>query len=138
VALGDVLFDRVDDVEGADDVVGLGEDGMAAVDHREGRAALFAVMDDRVGLEVAHDAADERVVGQIADRNLNRLAAGFAPRGDAVLQRANRDEAFGAAFEVPKTPAEIIDDANFVAAPGQIHRLRPSEVAVPTSYNHPH
>ena len=138
VALRHVLANGVNGVERADEIVDLGEHGMAPIDHRKWRAALLAVVDDCVGLEIANDGADERVVGQIADRGLDSLAGRFAPRRDPVLQRANRNQALGSAFEVPLTAAEVVHDAYLVAALRQVHRLRPSEVAVPASYNHPH
>src|SRR4029077_4628299 len=92
----------------------------------------------RVGLEVADDGADEIVIGQVADRGFNRIAGELAPRGDALLERENRNQAVGAAFEVPERPVEVFHNQNIVAAFREIHSLRPSEISVPTSYNHPH
>ena len=51
VAVGGELADGEEHVEGADDVVDLGEDGVLAVDHRVGRGALLGEVHDGVGLE---------------------------------------------------------------------------------------
>src|SRR5208282_953594 len=138
VALRHMLANRVNGVERTDQIIDLGEHRMAPIDHRKWRAALLAVVDDCVGFEIANHGADKRVVGQIADRRLYRLAALFAPRRHPVLQRSNRNQAVGPAFQIPQAPIEVVHHAYFVAALGQVHRLRPSEVAVPTRYNHPH
>src|SRR6266436_1719908 len=111
---------------------------MMPIDHRERRAPLLSVMDNRLGLEVANHAADEIVIGQVADREFNSIAGKLAPRGDALLEREDRNQAVGAAFEVPQAPIEVVDHADSVAPFREIHRLRPTEISIPTRYNHPH
>jgi len=66
VAVGGVLGNSVEDVEGANDVVVLGEDGALAVQHGVRRAALLAEVDGGVGEEVGPGGGEELVVGHVA------------------------------------------------------------------------
>src|SRR5579885_2950237 len=136
--IGTVLLDRVEQVEVADKVVYLCEHRVAPIDHRKRRAALFAVMNDRVGPEFSDYGIDEGVVGEVADRGFDDEAGRLLPYRDPFLQRADRDEGIGSAFEVPRAAREIVHDADIVPPLRQVHRLGPSEVSVPSCHNHPH
>ena len=52
VALRRELANRKEQVQRADDVVDLGEDGVLAVDHRVGGSPLLGEMDDRIRAHV--------------------------------------------------------------------------------------
>jgi len=111
---------------------------MTPIDHREWRAALLAIVNDRPRLEITNERVDEMVVGEISDCGLGGLAGLVEPNRDPLLKRTNRHQRISSALEVPSAAAKVIDHAYFITPPGEVHRLRPSKVAVAARYNHPH
>ena len=75
------LLDGEHDVDVADDVVVLREHGALAVDHAVGRAALLAEVHDRVGAEAGDGLREELPVADVADLQVDLLAADLAPPG---------------------------------------------------------
>ena len=65
------LLHGIEQVQGADDVVGLGEDGMLAVDHGIWGAALFAKMDDGLRHESGHNFCKKIIILDIPNVTLN-------------------------------------------------------------------
>ncbi len=55
--------DRIEQVQGADDIVHLCVDGVLAVDHRVRRGSLLGEVDNRLGRELTDGLLDEHVVG---------------------------------------------------------------------------
>ena len=68
MAIGLIFAESEEQIERADDIVDLGEDGVLAVDHRVGSRALLGKMNDRLGLEFLDHGGEEFVVGHIARR----------------------------------------------------------------------
>ncbi len=67
VGVGDVVADREEDVEVADDVRVLGLGGALAGEHRVGRRGLLAVVDDRLGAGLGDHLFEEVAVLDRAD-----------------------------------------------------------------------
>ena len=123
--------DRVDHVQRVDDVVRLGEDGVLAVLHRVGRAGHLAVVHDRLGLELAEQPLGDVPFGEVALGEPDLLAGDVLPGGDAVGQPGgDRREGVRAGFLVRAATQVVVDDVDLVAALGEPHRGRPSEVPV--------
>ena len=72
-------LDGKEDIDGADDVVVLSEDGAGAVDHRVRRRALLAEMHHRIGLEALKRLRQELKVADVADLQLDVLSTDLAP-----------------------------------------------------------
>src|SRR5580704_7386217 len=66
VAIGLQFPQGEEKIQGADYVVDLGVNGVAAVNHGVGGGALFGEMDDRLGLEIFDYVAEEFEVADIA------------------------------------------------------------------------
>ena len=98
------LGDRVEQVQGTDDVVHLGVDGVRTVDHRVRRRSLLGEVDDRVGLEFTHRLVDEDVVCEVADERLDRVARNLLPSRHPPLELTDRDQAVDAHLVVVLAP----------------------------------
>ena len=85
VAVGDVVADREEQVEGADHVGVLGLDRALARDHRVGRRGLLAVVDDRLGAGLGDHLVEEVAVLDRAD-----VAADLARRRSRARPRSAR------------------------------------------------
>ena len=66
-----VLAHRPKNVQGSCNVIHLGHDAAALVDHGERGRGLLTEMDNGLGLEVAQHVADKVVFAQIADQQRN-------------------------------------------------------------------
>jgi hypothetical protein len=79
----------------------------------------------------------ERVgVGEVHVAPFDVALALIAPALGATLHRRDRDQRRGAALEIPSTAHEVVHGDDPVALIGQVHRLRPPEVAVPAEHDH--
>src|SRR3712207_6139483 len=67
LAIGAIIGNGVDHVERTNDVVDLGEDSMAAINHRVGRRALLAVVDDSIWLKATYHRFNKGVIHQVAN-----------------------------------------------------------------------
>ena len=138
VGLGGQVLHGEQDVQRAHDVVDLGDHGVPARQHRERRGAVFGVVDDGLGFEAPEDVLDELPLGDVADERLDGALPEGGPRGDAVLQRGDRDERVRPDLVVPQPPVEAVGHRHVVAAAGQMHRGRPPQIAVTAQYEDPH
>ena len=132
VRLGADVADGEQDVEVADDVVRLGVRRVPDVDHRIRRRRLLAVVDDRVGPDVADHRFDEAVVDQVADRQSDVEPGDLAPRADPFLEGRDGEERPDADLEFPLALGEVVDEVDRVAGLRQGHGGRPAQVAVAT------
>jgi hypothetical protein len=74
----------VEQVQRTDHVVGLGENGMLAVDHRIRGAALLAEMNDRIGSEPGHDVRQEIIVLDVSNVDFDLATGQPFPQCDAL------------------------------------------------------
>ena len=123
---GRQLANREQQVERADDVVDLGEDGVLPIDHRVGRGALLGEVHDRVGPLALDDRGQELVVGDVAGIGLDVAAAQPLPRPQPLGQGANRRQRLNAELEVPLPPDEAVDDRDRDAPAGTDRGRSPS------------
>src|SRR5208282_5036697 len=72
-------------VESANNVVNLREDGTLVVHHRVGGRWLFAIMDDGVGFEGLQRLVNKIILTEIAGESLDFLAGDFLPRADPLV-----------------------------------------------------
>ena len=126
------LADRVHHVEGADDVVGLRVDRVAAVDHGVRRGALLGEVDHRVGGELAEGVVDELGVAQVAGVARELGAADLAPGLHPRAHRLDRHQAARPELVVVLTANAVVEDSDVMSASRQVHRGGPAEVAVST------
>ncbi len=77
-------LDGKEDVDGADDVVVLREDGAVAVDHRVGRRPLLAKVHHRVRLERIEGLREELKVADVAHLQIDVLPRDLAPPGPST------------------------------------------------------
>ncbi len=72
----------------------------------------------------------KRVVGQVADMELDVVLGDLAPGPDAFMQGRDVEEGPNAQLELPLALGEVVDDGHAMACPRERHRRRPAEVAV--------
>src|SRR6185437_10552267 len=130
VAVGQVGLHGPNEVQGADHVVGLAEDGAVHVHHRVGRGGLFAIVDDGIGAERLQHVGDNAVVAQIADEQLDAVAGYLLPVAHPVVQGADGQQGLNIQFHFPAAFAEVIEHGDLVTALGKVHGGGPTEVAV--------
>jgi len=111
-------------------------DRVLAVDHRERRRALLGEMHDCVRLGGRDQLCQSVGVGEVHVAPLDAVLALFAPALDPPLHGRDRDQRRGAALEIPPATDEVVDGDDPVALIGQMHRLRPAEIAVPAEHDH--
>ena len=75
-------------------------------------------------------------VGEIDESPFDVASTQFTPAFDTTLHGRDRDERRGAALEIPATANEIVHRDDSVALAGQVHRLRPAEIAVRAEHDH--
>src|ERR1700722_48669 len=93
-------------------------------------------MHHRIRLRGGDELGERIGVGEIDVAPLDVALALFTPALDASLHRRDRDQRRRAAFEVPAATHEIVDGDDLVSLAGEVHRLRPSEIAVSTEHDH--
>jgi hypothetical protein len=107
-----------------------------AIDHGEGRGPLLGEVHDSVRF-CGRDQLCERIsIGEIDISPFDLAATLLAPALDAPFHRRNRNERRRAALEIPAAANEVVDGDHPVSLAGQVHRLRPPEVAVRTEHDH--
>src|ERR1022692_4106494 len=132
------LGDRVQHVEVADHVVGLGVDRVLPVNHGVRRGALLGEVNPRVGPEVLHYVVGKRRVHQVADVGLDVFAGVLPPHRNAGLQGLDGNQAVNAELVVIPSTGEIVRHRDVVAARREVQRGRPPEIAVPAQHQDPH
>src|SRR5215210_2519507 len=125
VAVGHVLVYGEEHVQVADNVVVLGVDGMAPVDHRVGRRPLLGEVHDGLGMVALHDVGDELPVQEVAELEPEGLPANLAPRPNPVLYVRDRGQTRGAELVVDGPPDAVVHDHDLVADVGKVQRGRP-------------
>ncbi len=139
VRVGGDLGHRVQDVQRVDDVVRLREHGVLPVDHRVRGARHLAVVDDRLGPELAEQALDDAPVGQVALGDADLQTRDLSERLGPGRQRgADRGERIRPGLVVGTPPQVVVDRVHLVARAGEVHRGRPPEVAVAAEDQDPH
>jgi len=86
VTLRDQFADGVEQVERADDVVHLGEDGVAPVDHGVRRRPLLGEVYERLGPETFQELVHIALVGQVADGYPGLAPGELLPPSHTVFQ----------------------------------------------------
>jgi hypothetical protein len=138
VDVGVDLGDRVQEIQGADDVVGLGVDGVRLVDHGVGCGALLGEVHDGVGGEGADGVGGELGVAQVSDVTGDVLAGQLRPRGQPDRQGLDRHQALDPELLVVATAGEVVDNADLVAGRRQVQCCGPAEIAVRPEDQDPH
>ena len=132
MAVGLELAEGEEEIERADDVVHLGEDGVLAVDHRIGRGALLGKMDHGVGAHGFDGGSEKIVVGDIAGKLVDVLAGQLAPDAQAFGQGLNGGQSLNAQFMVPLAAGKIVDNRDRMTFLRQIQGSGPPAVSVTT------
>mmetsp|Transcript_33118 Transcript_33118/g.55486 ORF Transcript_33118/g.55486 Transcript_33118/m.55486 type:complete len:277 (+) Transcript_33118:1036-1866(+) len=130
VALGGVVLDGVEGVDGAHDVVGLGEDTLLAAEHGVGRGPLLAEVHHGIGQEALHGLAEEPVVCDVANVEIDLLAGELLPLGHAIVDGRDGGEGLCAALLVHVAADEAVHDGHLVALLGQVQRGGPPAVSI--------
>src|SRR5215210_408041 len=138
MAVRRVLVYGEEHVQVADNVVVLGVDGMAPVDHGVGRRPLLGEVHDGLGLVALHDVRDELPVKQVAELEPYGLPAHLAPRPDPVLYIRDRGQARGAELVVDGPPDAVVHDYDFMADVGKMQRGRPATITTATENQYLH
>ena len=109
-----------------------------AVDHRVRRGRDLAVVDDRVGLELARQPVQQLVVAEVEDVDVDRLAGHLMPGLGPLREVEHRRQAVAARLS-HHLPAEVVvGDCDIVAMCRQTHRRGPPEVAVASEDEYSH
>src|SRR5712692_4570436 len=138
VAIREEFADGEKDVQCADDVIDLGEDGVFAVNHRVRSRALFREMNHCFRFEGLERGSEKVVIGNVTDEQLDGLAGQVLPDPNAIRQRTNRSQRGRAKLVVPKAPQKVVDDGDRMAPLRQIESCRPTAIAVPTEHGNLH
>ena len=101
MAFGPNLAQGKEQVQRADNVVHLRADCVLAVDHRIGRGALFSEVNHRLRLEFLDRGGKKVIIGNIADKQLHRLAGELLPCPQPFGKGANRGQSLDSQFVVP-------------------------------------
>lgn len=88
---------------------------MFPINHGVGGGALFAKVDDRLGLKLQHGALKEVIVTNIANIKANLFASEILPALQTVLNGGDRREGFDTEFSIPMTPNEAIQNRHIMA-----------------------
>ena len=125
-------------VQGADDVVYLGVDGVRTARHRVRSAGLLGVVHDRLRFELTEDALDDRVVGQVTCGMGDLATSDLLPGRQAIVEAPDRRQGVRAIDGVHGTAQVIVDRVYIVAQRRKTHRRWPAEIAVRAKDNHTH
>src|SRR5215211_3790026 len=138
VAVGHVLVYGEEHVQVADDVVVLGVDGVAPVDHRVGRGPLLGEVHDSVRLVALYDLGDELPVQKVAELEPDGLRAHLAPRPNPVLYVRDRGQARGAELVVDRPPDAVVHDDDLMTNVREVQGGRSATVPVATENQYLH
>ena len=130
MAVGDVVAQREEQVEGADHVGVLGLDGALAGHHRVGRRGLLAVVDDRFRSDLGDHLVEEVAVLDGADVAADLLTGDLTPGVDPLLEVADRGQRGAAVLSVPAAAGEVVENRHLVIAGREPQGRRPAQVAV--------
>mmetsp|Transcript_5088 Transcript_5088/g.19679 ORF Transcript_5088/g.19679 Transcript_5088/m.19679 type:complete len:519 (+) Transcript_5088:15-1571(+) len=130
VAFRGEFLDGVQHVDGTHDVVRLREHGAGAVHHGVRRGALLTEVNARRRRKLFESGAQEFVVADVADEEVDVAAADFLPLAHALVDTLDRRQRVETELVVHRTTAQVVDDGDRVAALGQVQRRRPAAVAV--------
>ena len=106
------------------------EHGAGAVYHGVRRGALLTEVNARRRRKLFERGAQEFVVADVADEEVDVAAADFLPLAHALVDTLNRRQRVETELVVHRTTAQVVDDGDRVAALGQVQRRRPAAVAV--------
>ena len=124
------VADRVEHMQGADDVVRLREDRVLAILHRVGGAGHLAVMHHGVRSEAVEHRLHDVPIRQVPQRDADLVPCELPPSGDPLREPPGRGQRIGSGLLVGAAPELVVDDVDLVASSGEPHRGRPAEVAV--------
>mmetsp|Transcript_38901 Transcript_38901/g.110107 ORF Transcript_38901/g.110107 Transcript_38901/m.110107 type:complete len:231 (+) Transcript_38901:767-1459(+) len=116
VAVRADFLDSVHDVDVADDVVVLGEDGVGAVNHGVGGAALLSEVHNVLWLEALEGLLQEVKVADVSNLQVNDLPADLLPALDALVDAGDGGEGVHPKLQVKLAAAEVVHDRDAVAA----------------------
>jgi len=129
---------RKQEVESANDVVGLDEHGVARIHHRVRRRGALTQVDDGVRFEVAHDRLDEVVLAEITLVKAQLAPVAAFEGHEPVRHRRNGQRAPRRHLIHPTAAQEQIRTCHVVAARGEILGKRPAKVSVDSGNEHTH
>jgi hypothetical protein len=109
-----------------------------AIDHRVRGGALLGEVDHGLGLEGGQRLADEGVVGEIADVDVDGQAGDLLPAADPLLEPDDGDQALHAHLQVVAAAGEVVHDADPVTPSGQVEGRRPPQIAISSKYQDVH
>ena len=130
VALRGELLDGVQDVDGTHDVVRLREHGAGAVHHGVRGRALLTKVNARGRLELLERGGQEFIVADVADEEVDILAADFLPLANALVDTLDRSQRVEAELIVKSTAAQVVNDGHGIATLGKVEGGRPAAIAV--------
>ena len=110
---------------------------MGEIDHREGRAALFGEMHQRLRLDLADQLGDGAGIAEVHLPPLDLAAGQSLPELDSLRHAADRHQAPGAAFTIPAPANQAVEANNVVAGGREMEGGRPAEVTVHPQHDDP-
>ena len=130
MGFGALALNAKQEIQGADDVVMLGVDGVGAPLHRVGRRGLLGIVDDCVRLGIPQDTIGEAMIQQVADPKLHVEPGHLLPEPDPTLQGGDREQRLDAFLQLDLSLREVVDDRHIVARLRKMHSGRPTQIAV--------
>ena len=95
-------------------------------------------MHDGVRFDFFKNLISEAIIAEIAHFERNGTARGFVPEADTPVQWRNCQKRLNALFQFPLTLSKIVNDSHVVTFRGQVHRRRPTEIAVAAKNQNSH
>ena len=132
------LAQSVQEIQRANHVVHLREDGVLAVDHRVRGGALFGKVYDRLRPKSRDGGGEKIVIRHIAYEKLNLLPGELLPNPKAIGQSANRRQGLHAEFVVPLAADEVIDNRDRMPLLRQVKSCSPTAITIPSKHSNPH
>lgn len=121
-------LDGVQHIDGAHDVVGLGENALGAREHGVGRRALLPEVNHAVWSKALYRLREKLVVADVPDEQLNLLACQLLPFRHTLMDGGDGRQRVRSQLGVHPAAHKRVYNGNFVSLLGQVQRRRPTAV----------
>ena len=130
VAVGGVVHDTPDGVEGRIEVVAQRQASGRLRTHRIGGRRLLGIVHDGFRLHRREDFVHGAGIGAVGDHDPHRLAGAFLKDARPLLQGRRREQRPGIRFHRHGAPQVVVDDRHIMAEAGKHHGRGPAEIAI--------